>query len=224
MADILSQDEIDALLSTVVDEGEEIEAIENADFIPKKISVYDFRRPDRVSKEQLRSIRNLHDKFARNFSSNLSSFLRTITDISLVSVDQMTYGEFLMSLPDPTSFNIISMIPLQGNAVLEINPSLIFPIVDKLLGGQGLPLFQVRELTQLEMTIIDGIIQLVLTDLEDVWTQIVPNVRFKKELSDNSPPVIQIVAPNEVVVLIVFEVKFGEATGMVNLCLPALRL
>ncbi|MDR0454310.1 MAG: flagellar motor switch protein FliM [Deferribacteraceae bacterium] len=224
MADILSQDEIDALLSTVGDDGDKTESVESADFLPKKISVYDFRRPDRVSKEQLRSIRNLHDKFARNFSSNLSSFLRTITDISLVSVDQMTYGEFLMSLPDPTSFNIISMIPLQGNAVLEINPSLIFPIVDKLLGGAGLPLFQVRELTQLEMTIIDGIISLILKDLEEVWKQVVPNVRFKKELSENSPHVIQIVAQNEVVVLIVFEVKFGEATGMMNLCLPALVL
>jgi flagellar motor switch protein FliM len=224
MADILSQDEIDALLSTVVDEDGQSESPEAEEFVPKKISVYDFRRPDRVSKEQLRSIRNLHDKFARNFSSNLSSFLRTITDISLVSVDQMTYGEFLMSLPDPTSFNIISMIPLQGNAVLEINPSLVFPIVDKLLGGAGLPLFQVRELTQLEMTIIDGIIALILKDLEEVWKQVVPNVRFKKELSENSPHVIQIVAQNEVVVLIVFEVKFGEATGMMNLCLPALVL
>ncbi|MDR2869779.1 MAG: flagellar motor switch protein FliM [Deferribacteraceae bacterium] len=225
MADILSQDEIDALLSTVVEDDEDAHGPQDTfDVIPKKISVYDFRRPDRVSKEQIRSIRNLHDKFARNFSSNLSSFLRTITDITLVSADQMTYGEFLMSLPDPTSFNIISMIPLQGNAVLEINPSLIFPIIDKLLGGAGLPLFQVRELTQLEMTIIDGIIQLVLKDLEDVWKQVVPNIRFKKELSENSPHVIQIVAQNEVVMLIVFEVKFGEATGMMNLCLPALVL
>ncbi len=225
MADILSQDEIDALLSTVSDDSVvPVIADKQQDMAPKKISIYDFRRPDRVSKEQLRSIRNLHDKFARNFSSNLSSFLRTITDISLVSVDQMTYGEFLMSLPDPTSFNIISMIPLQGNAVLEINPSLIFPIVDKLLGGQGLPLYHVRELTQLEMTIIDGIISLILKELEDVWKQIVPNVRFKKELSENSPHVIQIVAQNEVVVLTVFEIKFGEVTGMMNLCLPAIIL
>ncbi len=234
MADILSQDEIDALLSTVSDDsgggdgdtgggGDDFDDF-GPDFVPKKISVYDFRRPDRVSKEQLRSIRNLHDKFARNFSSNLSSFLRTITDISLVGVDQMTYGEFLMSLPDPTSFNIISMIPLQGNAVLEINPSLIFPIVDKLLGGQGQPLFHVRELTPLEMTIIDSIITLILKDLEDVWKQIIPNVRLKKELSENSPHVIQIVAQNEVVVLVVFEVKFGDATGMMNICLPALIL
>lgn len=117
MADILSQDEIDALLSTVSDEndsgglggdgGDDFDSFGGPDFVPKKISVYDFRRPDRVSKEQLRSIRNLHDKFARNFSSNLSSFLRTITDISLVGVDQMTYGEFLMSLPDPDRKSVV---------------------------------------------------------------------------------------------------------------------
>jgi len=225
MAAILSQDEIDALLSTVSEDVDHLQlSSATYDFLPKKISVYDFRRPDRVSKDQLRSLHNIHDKFARNFSSNLSSFLRTITDITLVSVDQMTYGEFLMSLPDPTNFNIISMTPLLGNAVLEINPSLIFPIVDKLLGGQGLPLFHVRELTQLELTIIDGTLSLILKDLEEVWRLVVPNIRLKKELSENSPHVIQIVAQNEVVILVVFEVKFGEATGMINLCLPAIIL
>ncbi len=224
MADILSQEEIDALLSTVSDEGIQEEQLEEIDFTPKKVSVYDFRRPDRVSKEQLRSIRNLHDKFARNFSSSLSNTLRLITDITLVSVDQMTYGEFLMSLPDPTSFNIISLIPMEGNAVLEINPSLIFPIVDKLLGGPGQSLYKVRELTTLEQHIIEGIISLMLEDLEDVWRQIIPNIRFKKEISENSPQIVQIVAQNEVVVLIVFEVKFGDVSGMVNLCLPAITL
>lgn len=224
MADILSQEEIDALLSTVSDDGVQEEQLEELDFTPKKVSVYDFRRPDRVSKEQLRSIRNLHDKFARNFSSTLSNSLRLITDITLVSVDQMTYGEFLMSLPDPTSFNIISMIPLDGNAVLEINPSLIFPIVDKLLGGPGQPLYKVRELTTLEQHIIEGIMSQMLEDLEDVWRQILPNIRFKKEISENSPQIVQIVAQNEVVVLIVFEVKFGEVSGMINLCLPAITI
>jgi flagellar motor switch protein FliM len=225
MADILSQEEIDALLSTVSTDDDLVQsAMPQVDFVPKKISVYDFRRPDRVSKEQLRSIRNLHDKFARNFSSSLSNFLRTITDITLVSVDQMTYGEFLMSLPDPTSFNIISMIPMEGNAVLEINPSLVFPIVDKLLGGPGQPLFQTRELTSLEQHIIEGIMSLILKDLEEVWRQIIPNIRFKKELSENSPHIIQIVAQNEVVILVVFEIKFGEATGMMNLCIPAIVL
>lgn len=225
MADILSQEEIDALLSTVsTDDDISEDSVEQLDFVPKKISVYDFRRPDRVSKEQLRSIRNLHDKFARNYSSTLSNYLRTITDITLTSVDQMTYGEFLMSLPDPTSFNIISMIPMEGNTVLEINPSLVFPIVDKLLGGSGKPLFQTRELTTLEQHIMDGILSLILKDLEEVWRQIIPNIRMKKELSENSPHIIQIVSQNEVVILVVFEVKFGEVLGMMNLCIPAIVL
>lgn len=225
MADILSQEEIDALLSTVAEDGIKEEKSEDVlSYVPKKISVYDFRRPDRVSKEQLRSIRNLHDKFSRNFSSTLSNFLRTITDINLVSVDQMTYGEFLMSLPDPTSFNVISMVPLEGNAILEINPSLVFPIVDKLLGGPGQPLFKIREMTSLEQHIMQGVISLLLNDLEDIWRQIIPNVKFKREISENSPQVIQIVAQNEVVILVVFEVKFSNISGMINLCLPAITL
>ncbi|KAA0257112.1 flagellar motor switch protein FliM [Deferribacter autotrophicus] len=224
MADILSQEEIDALLSTVAEEGLDEKKVDTLEFVPKKVSVYDFRRPDRVSKEQLRSIRNLHDKFARNFSSALSNVLRAITDINLVSVDQMTYGEFLMSLPDPTSFNVVSMIPLEGNVVLEINPSIVFPIVDKLLGGTGQPLYKLRELTDLEQKLLDGVINLLLKELEDVWRQVIPNVKFKKEVSENSPQVIQIVAQNEVVVLIVFELKFGEASGLINLCFPAITL
>ncbi|UOD33929.1 flagellar motor switch protein FliM [Deferribacteraceae bacterium V6Fe1] len=224
MADILSQEEIDALLSTVAVDGIEEKQEDTLSYVPKKVSVYDFRRPDRVSKEQLRSIRNLHDKFARNFSSVFSNYLRTITDINLVSVDQMTYGEFLMSLPDPTSFNVISMIPLEGNAVLEINPSIVFPIVDKLLGGPGQPLYKIREMTSLEQNIIQSVIALILNELEDIWKQIIPNIKFKREISENSPQVVQIVAQNEVVVLVVFEVKFGEVTGMINLCLPAITL
>jgi flagellar motor switch protein FliM len=224
VADILSQEEIDALLSTVAAEGIAEKQEDILTYVPKKVSVYDFRRPDRVSKEQLCSIRNLHDKFARNFSSVFSNYLRTITDINLVSVDQMTYGEFLMSLPDPTSFNVISMIPLEGNAVLEINPSLVFPIVDKLLGGPGLPLYKVREMTSLEQNIIQSVISLILNELEDIWQQIIPNIKFKREISENSPQVVQIVAQNEVVVLVVFEVKFGEVSGMINLCLPAITL
>jgi flagellar motor switch protein FliM len=224
MAEILSQEEIDELLSAVAEEGFEEKKIEHMDFIPKKVSVYDFRRPDRVSKEQIRSIRSLHDKFARNFSSNLSGFLRTITDINLVSVDQMTYGEFLLSLPDPTSFNILSMIPLEGNIVLEINPSLIYPIIDKLLGGAGEPLYKIRELTSLEQDIINNLISIIMKDLQEVWKQVIPNIKFRKEVSENSPQIVQIVAQNEVVVLVVFEVKLGEVSGMINICYPTITI
>lgn len=129
MADILTQEEIDALLE-VVDEDTD----ENIDTPRKKeeqeereIIIYDFKRPNRVSKEQLRAIKGIHDKLARNLASQISSIMRSIVEIRLHSVDQMTYGEFLMSLPSPTSFNVFSIKPLDGNCVLEINPSIAFP-------------------------------------------------------------------------------------------------
>jgi flagellar motor switch protein FliM len=190
--------------------------------IPQKISVYDFRRPDRVTKEQLRSLYNLHSNFARSLSASLSSYLQRIANVSLVSVDQMTYGEFLMSLPDPTSFNILNV--LSGNAILEINPSISFSMIDNLAGGAGLPLFHVRGLTQLEKVIFNDVIQLVLQDLNNTWAKVDTNIRFQKELSENSPHTVQIVAQNETVVLLAFEVKFGEVGGMMTLCLPALVL
>lgn len=223
MADILSQDEIDALLSSVSDDEEPEAAVESVSQTRKKISLYDFKRPDRVSKDQMRSIKNLHDKFARNFSSSLSGYLRSITDINLISVDQMTYGEFLMSLPNPTSFNIVSMLPLDGNAVMEVNPSLVFPIIDKLLGGKGDPIEDVREITDIEQNVIDGVMQIALRDLEEVWQPII-NIRLKIELRETSPHVIQIVSQNEVVILLVFEIKVGEVSGMMNICIPAIVL
>ncbi|MBB5021427.1 flagellar motor switch protein FliM [Desulfurispira natronophila] len=223
MADILSQEEIDALLSSVSTDDEPEEAVETLSVTKKKVSLYDFKRPDRVSKDQMRSIKNLHDKFARNFSSSLSGYLRSITDMNLISVDQMTYGEFLMSLPNPTSFNIVSMLPLDGNAVLEINPSLVFPIIDKLLGGQGEPIDEVREITDIEQNVIGGVLAIALRELAEVWQPII-NIRFKIELRETSPHVIQIVSQNEVVILLVFEIKVGDVSGMMNICIPAIAL
>ena len=140
MADILSQEEIDALLEVVDDGGAEPETFEKpATIHQRQITLYDFKRPNRVSKEQLRAFRGIHDKMARSLSSQISAIMRSIVEIQLHSVDQMTYGEFLMSLPSPTSFNVFSMKPLDGTGVLEINPSIAFPMIDRLLGGKGVP-------------------------------------------------------------------------------------
>ena len=113
MADILSQEEIDALLE-VVDDGGDAESLEKEDVLhQKQVTLYDFKRPNRVSKEQLRAFKSIHDKMARSLSSQISAVMRSIVEIQLHSVDQMTYGEFLMSLPSPTSFNVFSMKPLE---------------------------------------------------------------------------------------------------------------
>jgi len=227
MAKILSQEEVDALLSSVkVGDSVDSEQAEHAEVHKtkpqhKKITIYNFRRPDRVSKEQMRSLHFLHDRFARNFSSSLSAFLRALSEINLISVEQLTYSEFLLSVPDPTCFNSIQMKPLEGQIALEINPSLVFPIIDKMLGGPGDSLKETRSMTEIEQNIFQAIIKLILEDLKEIWRQIA-DIDFKLIAQETSPQLVQIVAPNEVVVLVVFEIKFGDVMGMMNLCIPAI--
>lgn len=238
MAKILSQEEVDALLT----EFSEDEAPKKAAPAPgrkaaadipikkrdkdkdRKVSIYNFRRPDRVSKEQLRSLHYLHDRFSRNFSSSLSAYLRALIDVNLYSVEQFTYAEFILSLPDPTYFNAISMDPLEGNSVLEINPKILFPMIDKILGGKGEDFGGgMRTITDIERTLIEGVVKLILRDLEDAWRQIV-KLKMSIVATETSPQLIQVVAPNEIVVLIVFELKVGEAKGFMNFCIPSIVL
>jgi flagellar motor switch protein FliM len=233
MAKILSQDEVDALLSEYSDDDQEQKPVEpqasksirdtSAAEKSKKVSLYNFRRPDRISKEQLRSLHYLHDRFARNFSSSLSAYLRALIDVSLYSVEQFTYAEFVLSLPDPTYFNAIEMNPLEGSAVLEINPKILFPMIDKILGGKGEDFGGggIRTITDIERELIEGVLHLILKDLEASWEQII-KLNLRIEATETSPQLIQVVAPNEIVVLIVFEIKVGDSKGFMNFCIPSI--
>ncbi len=238
MAKILSQEEVDALLKSHAkgkgggpgaapggDKGAPSAPAGKAKKaqVQKKVSLYNFRRPDRVSREQMRSLHFMHDRFARNFSSSLSAYLRSITEVNLVSVEQLSYQEFLLSVPDPTCFNAISIKPLEGAFALEVNPQLVFPIIDKMLGGPGEALRQLRTMTDIEQSIFDGVLKLALEDLREAWRGIV-DLDFKIQARETSPQLIQIVAPNEVVILVVFEVKMGSVVGMINLAIPSIIL
>ncbi|GLH73845.1 flagellar motor switch protein FliM [Geothrix limicola] len=234
MAKILSQEEVDALLKSHTkpagkpaagggpERGAAPAPAKKAQ-IQRKVTLYNFRRPDRVSREQMRSLHFMHDRFARNFSSSLSAYLRTITEVNLVSVEQLSYQEFLLSVPDPTCFNAISIKPLEGALALEVNPTLVFPIIDKMLGGPGEPLKNLRTMTDIEQSIFDGILKLLLEDMRESWRGIV-DLDFRIQARETSPQLIQIVAPNEVVLLIVFEVKMGPVSGMINLAIPSIIL
>lgn len=237
MAKILSQEEVDALLrshgagpakaaaapsaAAVADRGPAAPAKKAQ--AQRKVTLYNFRRPDRVSREQMRSLHFMHDRFARNFSSSLSAYLRSITEVNLVSVEQLSYQEFLLSVPEPTCFNAISIKPLEGALALEVNPTLVFPIIDKMLGGPGDPLKQLRTMTDIEQSIFDGVLKLILEDLREAWHSII-DIDFKIQAKETSPQLIQIVAPNEVVLLVVFEVKMGSVNGMINLAIPSIIL
>ncbi len=225
MAEILSQEEVDALL-VALQQGEDLDLELVSDkFAPTKTAVlYNFKRPDRISKDQIRFLQFLHDRFARNFSSVLSTYLRSIVEVDLVSIEQITYSEFLMSLPDPTFFCVLGVYPLEAKIAMEINPGLVFPIIDRLLGGAGEPVEEVRPLTDLEMDLMDGVVNRALEELEKVWETVIEDIEFVVEVKESSPHLIQIVAPNEVVVLITFEIRIGEVKGMMNICIPAIAL
>lgn len=218
MSKILSQDEIDALLTSATALGP-VASIDGP-FDGESVIVYNFRRPDRVNKEQIRSLHFLHDRFARNVATSLSAYLRTITDVNVTSVEQFTYSEFLMSLPDPTAFYAIALTPLEGLGALELNPSVAFSMIDRMLGGSGRGMAPTRGLTEIEHNVIDGVVKLVLEHLTETWRNIA-DVRFRVSGRDTRPQMLQVAAPNEVVVLMGFDIKIGDARGMLNFCLPA---
>jgi len=224
MADILSKEEIDALLDVVEDEGEDVFEGDESHLLPQRqVTLYDFKRPNRVSKEQLRAFRGVHDKMARSLASQISSIMRSIVEIQFHSVDQMTYGEFLMSLPNPTSFNVFSIKPLEGSGVIEINPSIAFPMLDRLLGGKGEPFDANREFSDIELSLFETILRVMMSTLKEAWgpvMEVFPNIESK----ESSPNVVQIVAQNEIVVMVVMEIIIGHSSGMMNICYPVIAL
>jgi len=227
MSEILDQNEIDALLAAV-ETGDVVEEEERApifsrrrrDFSNIEVRRYDFKRPERVSKDQMRSLQMLHEGFARNFGAALSGFLRTIVEFKVASCEQMTYSEFISGLPNPTSFNLLSASPLEGLMCLEISPLIIYPIIDRLLGGTNHELFiPQRPLTVIEDRLIQKILDRGLTALCEAWAG-VKEISFALNGSESNPQLVQIVPPNEVVIVIGFEVKMGNRAGTMNLCIP----
>ena len=177
--------------------------------------VYNFRRPDRVSKEQIRSLHFLHDRFARNVGTSLSAYLRAVTEVTILSVEQFTYSEFLMSLPDPTAFYAVSMRPLEGVGALELNPAVAFTMIDRMLGGSGRGVGVNRALTEIEQNVTDAVVKLLLENLTETWRGIV-DVHFRISGRETRPQMLQVSAPNEVVLLLSFDIKIAETRGVLN--------
>src|SRR5438046_2471754 len=204
MGRLLSQDEVDKVFQNLKGQDE--------DPAVKKAAAYDFRRPDRIAKDQLRSIHLLHDNFARNLASSLSGYLRAYVIVNLVSVEQLSFAEFTQCLQSPTVLVSPGMKPFDGNAVMELNPSLVFPLLEMLLGGNGKGGVMARETTEIEQSILDTLFRIILHDLSQAW-QAVANLTFSVEGRETEPQLLQILAPNEAVVSIGLEIRVGENTG-----------
>ncbi len=222
MTEVLSQDEIDQLL-TAISAGD----TDTEDFRPvndtRKIKIYDFKRPDKFSKEQIRTVSIMHETFARLTTTALSAQLRSMAHVHVASVDQLTYEEFIRSIPTPTTLAVINMDPLKGNAILEIDPSVTFSIIDRLFGGTGKGTKVQRDLTDIEQSVMEGIIVRILANMREAWTQVI-DLRPRLGQIETNPQFAQIVPPSEMVVLVTLETKVGEEEGMMNFCIPYITI
>jgi flagellar motor switch protein FliM len=212
---VLSQEEIDNVFRNLRDKDDAVDPA-------KRAQPYDFRRPDRIAKDQLRSIHLLHETFARSLASSLSAYLRAYVVVNLVSVEQLSYMEFSQCLPSPSCLVSLGMKPYEGNAVLEINPALVFPIIEMLLGGNAKSTLKIsREITEIEQSILDGLYRIVLHDLRNAWLGVTV-LDFSIEAHETEAQLLQILAPNEAVVAVSMEVRIGDSSGMMNIGIPSI--
>ncbi|MGX6441658.1 flagellar motor switch protein FliM [Neobacillus sp. K501] len=218
MADVLSQQEIDALLSAL-NNGE----LQASDVTEEKdtVKLYDFKRAMRYSKEQLRSIMRIHESFTRLMSTQLSARLRTFVQIEIDLVDQVPYHEFIASIPSKTIVNVFDVKPMEAKMAMEINPNIAFAVLERLLGGQGGSLARSGDLTEIEMVLLQKIINRAAEMYEDAWKNI-EEIKVKSEAVETNPQFIQLASQNDTVIIIALKTTIGDVTDRVTICLPHL--
>lgn len=216
--DILSQSEIDALLSAISTgemDADELKKEESN----KKVKVYDFKRALRFSKDQIRSLTRIHDNFARLLTTHFSAQLRTYIQITVGSVDQLPYEEFIRSIPKMTVLNIFEVHPLEGRVLMEVNPNIAYAMMDRIMGGIGASVNKIENLTEIETKIISNIFEKSLENYQEAWDSLVEIDPVMADFEVN-PQFLQMVSPNETVVVISLNIQVGETSGMINLCIP----
>jgi flagellar motor switch protein FliM len=216
MSKILTQEEIDALLKTVVATQSSVPVMEA---VERPIHLYDFKHPDRISKDQLRALRTIHDSFSRSFGTYLSGMLRTLVDINLLSIDQATYSEYMLSLSVPSCIYIVASKNLKGAAIMEISPQFALTVVDRLLGGTGNRVGNIRELTIIEQNILRKMVESGLSILTDAWRHVY-RLNLYIESFESNPQFVQIAPASETAAVVSFEIIIRDMTFPMNLCFP----
>jgi len=218
LVDVLSQNEIDALLAALSSGEMDAEELKKEE-TQKKVRSYDFKRATRFSKDHLRSLTRIHENFARLLTTYFSTQLRTFVQISVVQVEQLPYDEFIRSIPKMTILNIFEADPLEGRMVLEVHPNVAYAMLDRLLGGTGASPTKINALTEIENIILERIFSRALETLQEAW-KTVADVFPSLEALETNPQFIQIASANDTIALISLSTKIGDTTGMINLCIP----
>jgi flagellar motor switch protein FliM len=224
LADILTQAEIDALIAAMVNEGQEDDAHKAAaSQAPKRVRQYDFRKQNKFSKDQVRTLQMIHENFIRPLQTYFAGRFRTMVQMVVGSVDQTTYAEFIRSISNPSVICPFSMAPLPGSCVLDLNPVVAFPMIERLFGGPGGALAQVRPLTEIEGAVMQGVIRGTLDAYAEAWRNVY-EMKLTPGNIETNPMFVQVAAPGESVITVAIDVRVGEHVGVITLCLPHLTL
>ena len=220
MAEVLSQNEIDSLLKALSSgevDVQEIKEVEDA----KKVKVYDFKNPQKIAKDQLRTLEIIHENVARLFQTFLSGYLRAPVTISILTVDQFAYSEFSNAISNPAFLNIIDFQPLNGQILMDISTNTVYSIIDRLLGGDGIEDQDVGTFTEIELSLLKGMMERVMPIMREAWANVIDLDPHLDKIETN-PQFAQIVPPNETIALITMSIEIGSTEGMLNICIPHL--
>lgn len=221
MADVLSQSEIDNLLKAL--SSGEVDVDEMKDVEEKPVKNYDFARPSKFSKEHLRTLEIIFEHYGRLLSTNLPVYLRKNIQVEVVNSEAVTYSEFANSLSNPMLLGVINFSPLKGNILLEMATNIGYAMVDRMLGGMGMPLAKAREFSEIELLIIERLLTVCVNLLREPWKNVV-ELNPRLERIETNSQFAQIISPSEMIAIVTINIKIGDVEGLMNVCLPYITL
>ena len=221
MGEVLSQSEIDNLLAALSSGERDVDQMQDPS--DKQVKDYDFKRPAKFSKEHLRTLEIIYEHYGRLISTNLPVYLRKNVQVSVASSETVTFSEFTNALSNPVILGIVDFNPLNGNAIIELSSNLGFAMIDRMLGGQGVPLEKSRDFSDIEMTILQKLMVICMQLMREPWRN-VAEINPMMERIETNAQFAQVIAPSDMVAIISLSVKIGEAEGFMNICLPYFTL
>jgi len=221
VGEVLSQNEIDDLLKAL--STGELDMNEMKEDTGKQVKEYDFKRPAKFSKEHLRTLEIIFEHYGRLLSTNLPVYLRKNAQVSVVNSEALTFSEFTNSLANPVLLGIVNFAPLNGNIMIELAANVGYAVIDRMLGGTGMPLDKSREFSEIELAIIEKIIVVCVRLLREPWRNVV-EINPVLERVETNPQFAQIIAPTDMISIVTLNMKIGEVEGLMNVCLPFFTL
>lgn len=219
MSEVLSQGEIDALLQAL--SSGEVDAQDIKEEESKKIKEYDFKNPQKIAKDQLRTLEIIHENLGRLFQTFLSGYLRAPLKLSILTVDQFAYSEFSNAISNPAFLSIVDFEPLNGQILIDISPDIAYLIIDRLLGGDGTEDQETRSFTEIELSLLESMMNKMMPIIKETWENVV-DLEPKLDKIEVNPQFVQVIPHNETIALITMKLEVGSKEGLLNICIPYL--